>query len=159
MSRSLAPVLASGLLSVVAAPAWAAGPPRDLLKLDVCATIPGAEVARVAGGQIVESKPFNAPDGKLARCVYFVAPPGNGAAKTAWVVELFPPGDFDEVRPNIEEPVRDVAGLGDGAYEYKDADSGRWRLYTRRRGDVTVSVTGPDEATVRKIAAFALSRP
>ena len=39
----------------------------------------------------------------------------------------------------------------------KDADSGRWRLYTHRRGNVTVSVTGPDEATVRKIAAFVLS--
>jgi len=159
MSRRLAVVLVTGILPAVL-PASAAGPARDLLKLDVCATIPGAEVARVAGGQLVESKPFNAPDGKLARCVYFVAPPGKGApAKAAWVVEFFPPADFDELRPHIEEPVRDVTGLGDGAYEYKAADSGRWRLYTRRRGDVTVSVTGADEAIVRKIATFVLSRP
>jgi hypothetical protein len=158
MSRRLAVVLVTGILPAVPL-ASAAGPARDLRKLDVCATVPGAEVARLAGGQLVESKPFNAPDGKLARCLYFVAPPGKSAAKAAWVVELFPPEDFDGLRPHIEEPVRDVAGLGDGGYEYKDAGSGRWRLYTHRRGDVTVSVTGTDEAIVRRIAAFALSRP
>ncbi len=157
MSRRFAGAL---VLAAALAASTLAAPPRDLLKLDACAAVPGTEVARVAGGRLVDTKPFNAPDGTLARCVYGVVPARVAApGRTAWVVEFFPLADFDELRPHIEEPVRDVAGLGDGAYEYKNADSGRWRLYTRRRGDVTISVTGTDEATVRKIAAFVLSRP
>jgi hypothetical protein len=158
MSRSL---VTAGTLPTLLAATVLAAPPRDLKTIDVCAFAAGAEVARLAGGSLLDAKRFNAPDGTVARCVFGVALPGKGAEKerTAWVVELFPPGDFDALRPHIDEPVRDVAGIGDGAYEYQSADSGRWRIYAHKRGDVTLSVTGTDEPTVRKIAAFALSRP
>ena len=137
-----------------------AAPPRDLRKLDVCGAIPGAEVARLVGGGLADSKPFNATDGTVARCVYGVVPAGADVKqRAAWVVEMFPPATFDELRPHVEQPVKDVAGLGDGAFEYKDPDSGRWRLYAHRRGDVTLSVTGTDEPTVRRIVSFVLSRP
>jgi hypothetical protein len=160
MSRFLAGPVVPGALALLVS-TLAAASSKDLRTLDVCHAVPGPEVARLAAGQLLEAKRFNSPDGDAARCVYFVGPPGKGHEKEkgAWVVELFPPAAFSEVRPHIEEPVRDVPELGDGAYDYKDGDSGRWRLYTHHRGDVTVSVTGPNEATVRKIAAFVLSRP
>jgi hypothetical protein len=150
-------LVGAALLPWPSVAAWAA-PGQDLKPIDVCAVVPGSEVARIAGGSLVEAKRFNAPDATVARCVYRVAPP-SGKDQSAWVVELFPAGTLDEVRPYVEPPVREVPDLGDGAYEYQDPDTGRWRLYALKRGDVTVSVTGTDEPVVRKIATFVLSRP
>ena len=113
MSRVLAGAVLLGALAL-AVPILAAPPPRDLRTLDVCSAIPGPEVARLAGGQFLEAKKFNSPDGDIARCVYFVGPPGKGSQKEkgAWVVERSPPAAFSDVRPYIEQPVRDVPDLG-----------------------------------------------
>jgi hypothetical protein len=159
MTRYLAVSVVLGMVALaVSSPAGP--PPRELRAFDVCTFAAGADVIRVVGGSLLDTKRFNAPDGTIARCNYGVALPGKGNEKerTVWVVELSPPADFDELRPHIDEPVRDVAGVGDGAYEYKSADTGRWRIYTRKPGDVTISVTGSDESIVRKLAAYVLSR-
>jgi hypothetical protein len=146
------------LVGATLAVAAAAAEPVDLRKADVCATVSATEVAHIAGGSPSDTRRFNAPDGKLARCLYLVSPPG-GKERIGWVVELLPAADFDAMRPYIEQPVRELAGVGDGAYVYKDPDSGRFRLYAHRRGGPSVSVTGPDDAVVRRIAVFALSLP
>ena len=132
---------------------------RDFRKLDVCALAAAADVARAAGGAPLDTRPFNAQDGQLARCVYGIEPAGAAkGTRTAYVIELFPANDFDELRPHVGQPVTEVSGIGDGAYEYRDPDSNRWRIYVRRHGDVTISVTGPDQSAVRKVAALAWSR-
>jgi hypothetical protein len=157
MVRAPVVLLVAGLVAGTPVVVLAAAPPWDLKAADVCAIVPGADVARSTGGALVQAKRFNAPDGTLARCVYLVGPSG-GKETGAWVVEVHPAAVFGELRPYVEAPVRDVPGIGDGAWEYKDADSGRWWLYTHRRGEATVLVTGADDALVRKLAALALAR-
>ncbi len=144
-----------GVVTLVST-AWA-GP--DLARLDVCTGLPGAEVARAAGGRLLEAKPFQAPDGSLARCSYRVAPQGASDEKgIVWVVELLPAGQYETIRAFIEQSVRELAGIGDGAFAYKENESGRSRLYVRRRKKATLSLTGPDEAVLRRVALLALSR-
>ncbi len=138
----------------------AAGSAGGLARADVCASLPAAEVVRtVGGGRLLEATPFRAPDGKLARCSYAVVPAGTAGEKPVlWMVELLPAGQFEALRPFIGQPVREIAGIGDGAFVYKEGESGRSRLYVRRRKRETLSLSGPDEAVLRKIALLALSR-
>ncbi len=141
------------------ASAASAAPAPELARLDVCAAVPGAEVARAAGGRLLEAKAFQAPDGKLTRCTYQVVPAGAGDEKrVSWVVELLPRGQYEALRPFVDQPVREIARMGDGAFVYTEAESGRLRLYGRRRKGTTVSLTGTDEAILRRIALLVLSR-
>lgn len=154
MPRHTLPRLATLLLL----PLQAGGNPPDLRKVNVCETVPAPDVAAGVGGTSLDAKPFNAPDGTVARCVYGVRPPGSGATRVAYVVELFPAADFDAIRPHVDQPVTEVRSVGDGAYEYRDADTDRWRIYVRLRGSVTISATGPDRALVRTVAGLAASK-
>lgn len=139
----------------------AAGSPGavDLSTLDVCALVPGSELAAAAGATLEEAKRFNSPDGDIARCVYIVGPTGDaGTEPRAIAVELEPEADFAEVRPYVEEPTRDVEGLGDGAWTSRDPDTGRFRLWVLRRGVATLYLTSADEADLPKVAELVLSK-
>lgn len=148
------------LALVVGAAAVAIGAePPDLLTLDVCALVTGEEVAHVVSATLAETKRFNSPDGDVARCVYIVAPvAGDGSEPRAIAVELEPPSNFAEVRVYVDEPTRDVEGLGDGAWTSIDPDTGRTRLWVLRRGVATLYLTGDDETELRKIAELVLSK-
>jgi len=155
MQRSALTVV---LLSAVATAAGGAGP-LDLATLDVCALVPGEEVAQAVAATLQETKRFNSPDGDIARCVYIVAPPDDGGSKArAFAVELEPPSSFAEVRPYVDEPTRDVAGLGDGAWISQDPDTGRFRLWVLRSGIATLYLTGDDEGELQLIAGLVLSK-
>jgi hypothetical protein len=151
-------VLTVVLFAAVATAAGGAGP-LDLATLDVCALVPGTDVAGAVGAALQETKRFNSPDGDIARCVYIVAPPDDGGPKArAFAVELEPPSSFAEVRPYVDEPTRDVAGLGDGAWISQDPDTGRFRLWVLRRGVATLYLTADDETELRKVAELVLSK-
>jgi len=140
---------------------WPASlPALDLAHLDVCSRVPGAEVAGLADGSLKQARLFNDPDGDLARCTYFVAITASGAeAQTAFSIEVSAEEDFVEIRPYVEAPIHEVAGLGDGAWAYRDPDSmNRLRLYVLSKGVATLDVTGEDEQQVRKVAALAISK-
>lgn len=131
----------------------------DLAALDVCALVPGDQVARAVGAPLAETRRFNSPDGDIARCVYLVAPAAGGDPPArAFAVELQQPASFLEVRPYVEEPIRDVDGLGDGAWTYRDPDTGRFRLHVLRRDVATIYLTGEDEGELRALAELVLSR-
>jgi hypothetical protein len=130
----------------------------DLVHLDVCALVPGAEVSDTVGAPLAETRRYNSPDGDIARCVYITAPGAAGApAGRAFAVELEDPASFSEVRPYVEEPTREVAGLGDGAWIYRDPETGRIRLYVLRREVATIYLTGDDEGQLRSVAELVLS--
>jgi len=152
--------LALVAITLVGGLAAATGPGTlDLETLDMCALVPGAEVAAAVGGTFGEAKRFNSPDGDIARCVYFVSPTGEaGAQPRVIAVELEPESDFADVRPYVEEPTRDVEGLGDGAWASRDPDTGRYRLWVLRRGVATLYLTAADEADLRKVAELVLSK-
>ena len=137
----------------------AAGAERQLADLDVCALVPGEEVAEVLGMRLVSTRTSNSPDGKLARCVYLVSGSGpSDEATGAYVVALLPPTRYAELRPFQEEPTRDVPGIGDGAWIVLHSESARYDLYALRTGDVTVEVTGEDDSAVRKVAGLAVPK-
>lgn len=146
------------LLAGVAAAA--AGPrPLDLATIDVCALVPGDEVAHAVSASLREAKRFNSPDGDIARCVYIVEPAGSeGTQPRAFAVELEPASNFAELRPFVEEPTHDVGGLGDGAWTSRDPDTGRFRLWVLRGGTATLYLTADDETELRKIAELVLSK-
>jgi len=135
-------------------------PALDLAHLEVCSRVPGGEVARSVGGTLDEARPFNDPEGALARCTYFVKLPAAGGGQPAvFSVEVSAEEDFVEVRPFVEAPIHEVAGLGDGAWGYRDPDSmNRLRLYVLRKGVATIDVSGEDEQQVRTVAALAISK-
>jgi hypothetical protein len=146
------------LLAAVASAAGGAGP-LDLATLDVCALVPGAEVAQVVAATPQETKRYNSPDGDIARCVYIVAKPDDGGSTArAFAVELELPSNFAEVRPYVEEPTRDVEDLGDGAWTSIDPDTGRTRLWVLRSGIATLYLTGDDEGELQLIADLVLSK-
>jgi len=133
--------------------------PLDLLTLNVCTLVPGTEVAGAVGAVLQETKQYNSPDGDIARCVYIVALPGDAGSKPrAFAVELEPPSSFAEVRPYVDEPTSDVAGLGDGAWTSRDPDTGRFRLWVLRRGVATLYLTGDDENELGEVAELVLSK-
>lgn len=152
-------VLGVALLAsaVIATTAGAAAP--DLVTLDVCALVPGDQVAHAVGARLTETRRFNSPDGDIARCVYILALGGGEEAPgRVFAIELQEPSSFTDVRPFVEEPVHGVDGLGDGAWTFRDPDVGRHRLYVLRRDVATLYLTGDDEGELRALAELVLSR-
>lgn len=136
--------------------AWAVELPKDVTTADVCAVVPGAQVARALGGTLDDVK-LNRPGGTHARCRYTVTLPGNGKpVQAVLLLWLHAAGDFDPLRSYHEGPVKQVDGLGDAAFTTVDPDTGRHGLLVLVRPLATVEVTGPDAATVRAVATTAV---
>lgn len=134
----------------------AAGLPSDLSASDVCALVPGSEVAAAVGGRLEEVRLIR-PEGRNARCVYTVGfPTGRGGGKAAFVVWLHPPGDFVGLRAAGDRSARSLEGLGDEAVIAHDPDSGRSDLLVLVRGLATIEVTGPDADQTQAVAGAAI---
>ena len=80
------------------------------------------------------------------------------SAPRAIAVELEPPSNFTEVRPYVDEPTRNIEGLGEGAWASRDPDTDRFRLWVLRSGVATLYLTGDVENELRKIADLVLSK-
>ncbi len=151
--RAAVAVLACGLAA--GAPAMAALP-ENVTTADVCAVVPGAEVARALGGSLDEAALVR-PDGAHARCRYTVTTRRDGKpARAVLIVWLHGLADFDDLRRYQEDPVKPVEGLGDAAFITFHPDSGRHDVFALVRGAAVVEVTGPDPAGVRAVAAVAV---
>lgn len=134
---------------VFAAAARAAGPEAP----DVCALVPGAEVAARIGATLVSERLVK-PDRASSRCVYRVR--RNGAER-AFVVWWMPAGDFEALRAATDD-ANAARGIGDAAYTKYDRDTRRHGIVAVRRDRALVEVTGEDPAEVREIALLALGR-
>ena len=127
---------------------------RDYTKFNVCEAVPGDAIARAMGGRIVTTRPTF--DKNWSRCLYMVTTPGSDRQR-GYTVWLAPPPDFEDMKPYIEEPITPVAGLGDGAYIYRDKGDGRFKIYVLMRGQQTISTTGETAESARKVAEAVLA--
>ncbi len=143
-------------LAALAIPAAAIELPKDVSTADVCALVPGAEVAKAVGGTLAEAKLVR-PGGTHARCRYTVTPQtGASGAARVYLLWLLPAADFDDMRRFQERPVTSVDGVADAAFTVADPDSGRHEFFALLRGVATVEVSGPDAAGARAVAGVAL---
>ncbi len=140
---------------VVATSATAVDLPKDVTTADVCAVIPGAEVAKALGGTLSEALLVR-PGGDHARCRYAVETEAEAGGPTVVLVWLHAAGDFDDLRAAFEDPVTPVEGLGDAAFVAVDPGSARHDLFVLLRGVAAVEVTAPTAAGVRAVAAEAV---
>lgn len=147
MGASRPAALASGL--AFAAGVAAAGPEAP----DVCALVPGAEIAARVGATLVAERAVKSEPTR-SRCVYRVRKDG---AERAFVVWWMPAGEFEGLRAATDD-AKAAHGIGDAAYTKFDGDTRRHGLVAVRRGRALVEVTGDDPAEVRAVALLALDR-
>jgi hypothetical protein len=129
---------------------------RNLGVVNVCELVPGDTVARAVGGTLAGARPV-AAKGSAPRCVYQVVPPGAPDARTAFVIWLYPPDDFESLRRSTEGTISDVPGVADGAYAFKDPGDGRFKIRVLKSGDVTIEATADTADAARRVAEAALA--
>jgi hypothetical protein len=128
--------------------------PRDYTKYNVCEAVPGDAIARAFSARLVSTRPTF--DKKWSRCMYLLTS-AEGSQPRGYVVWLSPAADFEEMKQYIEEKVAPVAGLGDGAYLFRDKGDGRFKMYVLMRGDQTIQVSGETAESARKVAETVLA--
>ncbi len=152
--RAATTLLAFWYLSIL--PAAAQG--RSLKGLDVCKLVPGENIAKAVAGQLAEARSVVAPDGTAPRCIYQVmSAGGQKPVRAAYVIYLYPPSDFQELRRYTEGKIVDVTGLGDGAYAFHDPGDGRFKIRVLKRDDVTIEASADSAEGARKVANAALA--
>jgi hypothetical protein len=150
-------VFAVALAAAATGVSWAQGG-RSLQALDVCKVVPGESIAVAVGGKLGEARPFISAESELTRCTYLVdVPAPEKVARKAFVIWLYPPADFVELRGTTEGRITDIRGLGDEAYGFQDPGDGRSKVRVLRRGDVTIEATADTQDAARKIAGVALA--
>lgn len=129
------------------------------LPKDACLFVGGAEAASALAGKLTEAKTMKMPDSPVTRCVYFMEFPGSTEPEArAYILWLLLEEDYAGMKEAHEGPIAEVTGMGDAAFQSFDSESGRFDLLVWKRGALTIEVTGPDEASVRKLAQLALSK-
>lgn len=157
MHIGIPPLVVALVLLTPAAPSGQ-GTVRDLKTIDVCRLIPGTVVAGALEGTLSKATPFNDPQGGFARCAYIVGPKEGAAGETTgYVVWLYPPSQFEELRQYTEAPLTTVPGLGDAAERFVDPDDGRVKLRVLLRADVALEVTAETAATAQTVAEVAVA--
>lgn len=142
--------------SVLCAGAVGVQAQRDLKTIDVCKTVPGDAVAAALGGKLAEARPSSPKAGSLPRCTYLVDVPGAGKPdRKGYVIWVYPPADFVELRRFTEGRITDIPGLGDGAYLFQDSSDGRFKIRVLRKGDVTIEATADTADAARRVASVA----
>jgi hypothetical protein len=134
--------LAAGLTAL----AQSIGDPGSV---DVCARVPGAEVAKLFGKELKQAKPFLSK-GEFSRCTYLV----TGSGYSLW---LYPPGDYDELLRYTEGIVENPSGFGDAAVLFKDED-GLFKLRLVVREKLGLEAVAGDAESAKKLAKLALER-
>jgi hypothetical protein len=127
---------------------------RDYSKYNVCEAVPADAIARAVNGKLTSARPTF--DKRWSRCAYFVTS-AEGNQPRGYVVWLSPAADFEEMKQYIEETITPVAGLGDGAYIYRDKGDGRFKMYVLLRGDHTIQATGETAESARRVAEAVLA--
>jgi len=136
----------------------AAGAQRpDAARTDVCAAVPGAEVAKAVGARLDQTRPVRDPEGGSARCIYRVTLKGGAGEPAGYVLWLYPAAAYDELLAVHEGAVETVNGLGDAAILFQDEDQ-RWKLRFVVRGRYTCEATAPDAASARLLARLAFDK-
>ncbi|HEV8400622.1 MAG TPA: hypothetical protein VGQ18_12405 [Gemmatimonadales bacterium] len=125
-----------------------------------CNKVPAAVVATALGGRVTNTISSGWVDEGEARCRYYLRAPGGGPDTTSRIYILYiqPAEDYDGLKEAATAPTTDVPGVGDGAYFYVDPETKRVWMNAVARGRITVTVSGPDLPSARKLAALALTR-
>jgi hypothetical protein len=146
-------------------PAAAGAPPAqggaitDPSATNVCARVPGADVAKALGKTLRSEKPIVFRDSKLSRCVYLLASPDKPEGPTeGLVLWLYAPGEYAELKRASEAKLEPVAGLGDEAVSFVDPGDGRRKLRLVRHGRFALEATASDAQSARALATLALER-
>jgi hypothetical protein len=124
-------------------------PISDFGSVDVCARVPGAEVAKLFGKELKQTRPFTSK-GEFSRCTYLLA----GTGCSLW---LYPPGDYDELLRYTEGIVENPTGFGDAAVLFKDED-GFFKLRLVVREKLALEAVAADAESAKKLAKLALER-
>jgi hypothetical protein len=127
---------------------------RDYTKYNVCEAVPGDAIARAFNAKLSGTRPTF--DKNWSRCAYFLTS-AEGNQPRGYVVWISPVADFEEMKQYIEEKITRVAGLGDGAYIYRDKGDGRFKMYVLLRGVQTIQATGETAESARKVAETVLA--
>ncbi|UCF37930.1 MAG: hypothetical protein JSU96_03430 [Acidobacteriota bacterium] len=136
--------------SVGAEPALKVGPGFDS---DACQILPGAEVVQLVGGRLTEERLIKDQETVVTRCLYLISDDAGGKAFVFW---LMPAEDYTGMKEFMDDPYREVAGLGDEAFITYHPDDDRYDLIALKRDRATIEVTGPNEEDVRTLVSAAL---
>jgi hypothetical protein len=125
---------------------------RDLSGLDVCALVPGEEVAGLLGGTLGGDPRSRVYPGASTECSYAI----EGEGPTEFVlVFLYPPSHFELFATDAEDR-QDIDGLGDRAYA--TTIGGLHQVYVLVEGDVTVDARAGTIDEARRLAELVLSK-
>jgi hypothetical protein len=129
----------------------------DPVKIDVCARVPGEDVAAALGKGLKSARLRTTDDS--SRCAYLLTPPGKPDAPAAGVVLwLYKAEDYDALAKYTEAPIEKVAGLGDEAMRFRDPGDGLHKLRVVKRGRFAIEAVAGDPDSCRKLAELALAR-
>ena len=121
-----------------------------------CHKVPAAVVATALGGRVTNTINSGWVDQGEARCRYYLRKPGSDTTSQIYILYIQPAEDYDGLKEAATAPTTDVPGVGDGAYFYIDPETKRFWMVAR--GRITITVSGPDLPSARKLAALALTR-
>jgi len=125
--------------------------------VDVCARVPGSEVAALFGLELQQERRI-ASDGDPSRCVYRLGRSGSEETVEGVVLWLYVPEDYDALLPYVEGTKEPVEGLGDAAILFHDPGDGRWKLRCLVRGRFAVEATASTSDGARKVGRLAVER-
>jgi len=117
---------------------------------DLCKIIPGNNVAKAIGGNIMETKSLD------GRCVYIVGFGQTDPPSRAFVIYQHEASEYHALKDAMEGKIKPIKGIGDEAVGSFDSQSNRYWLLVVKRGQVTYQVSGDNEDLVRKVAVAAL---
>jgi hypothetical protein len=156
LAITLAGALGGALVAapLVAQDTRSATPKVTPVPANACASLRGHEVARAAGGSLLEE--FAAPtNGTDSRCRYRVITAGRQQVIMLW---LMPPEHFAALKRLQQDVVAPARGIGDDAVLSFHRDTEQWDLLAFRKGKIVTRVTGADSAVVRRVTLAALSK-
>jgi hypothetical protein len=125
---------------------------RDLSSLDVCALVPGEEVAALFGGTLGRESRSKIYPGASTECSYAIE--AGGPTKFV-LVFLYPPSHF-ELFASEEEERQEISGLGDRAYAAPIG--GNHQVTVLLEGDVTVDARAATVDEAQQLAELVLTK-
>lgn len=123
-----------------------------------CYKVPAAVVGVTLGGRVTNTVNSGWVDKGEARCRYYLRVPGADTASRVYILYIQPAADYEGLKESAPEPTRDVPDLGEAAYVYVDPETKRFWVTAVERTLISVTVSGPDLPSARKLAALALTR-
>jgi hypothetical protein len=138
------------MMSFLAAPVVAATEPTAI---DVCQRIPGADIARLFGNRLKDTKPA-AVAGEFSRCTYLVTD-AAGKSIPGYSLWLYPASEYEALLEYTEGIVEKPQGFGDAAVLFHDED-GLFKLRFVVGSQYALEAVASDAEAVKKLARHAL---